>query len=273
LTNGERDLCIGMNIENRYRDEFKPMIGLFENIIPIRCQLDQNWSFHQLINNVREMVTNSFKYSYFPLQRILAQHPNVSKPAFLDIFFKFQSNENQVMIENSRLCTMPISFNSSDNEILSKFNFAFTCQHDTNDNQLSCTINASLDLFDVETVNKIAQRLHSILHELFQVTSDDEMKNSIYEFSLILPDEKLLMKSMNNTQVLFPSISCIHHEFVYQAMESSQKIAVELDEQSLTYSELLHYVQVLSLNLLNIHHIVSGEIVCQCVERSLAMVS
>ena len=38
-----------MNIDNRYRDEFKSLIGLFENIIPFRCQLDPHWSFHQLI--------------------------------------------------------------------------------------------------------------------------------------------------------------------------------------------------------------------------------
>ncbi|CAF4267201.1 unnamed protein product, partial [Adineta steineri] len=45
-----------------------------------------------------------------------------------------------------------------------------------------------------------------------------------------------------------------------------------LDEQSLTYCELLYYVQVLSLTLLNEHHVVPGEVVCQCVERSLSMV-
>ncbi|CAF4398221.1 unnamed protein product, partial [Adineta steineri] len=44
------------------------------------------------------------------------------------------------------------------------------------------------------------------------------------------------------------------------------------DEQSLTYCELLYYVQVLSLTLLNEHHVVPGGIECQCVERSLSMV-
>ncbi|CAF1542277.1 unnamed protein product, partial [Adineta steineri] len=43
-------------------------------------------------------------------------------------------------------------------------------------------------------------------------------------------------------------------------------------EQSLTYCELLYYVQVLSLTLLNEYHVVPGEIVCQCIERSLSMI-
>jgi non-ribosomal peptide synthetase component F len=81
------------------------------------------------------------------------------------------------------------------------------------------------------------------------------------------------MQSINNTQVLFPPVSCIHHEFVCQAMKHPQKIAVELDDQSLTYSELLYYVQVLSLTLMKKQGVIVGDIVCQCVERSLSMVS
>jgi non-ribosomal peptide synthetase component F len=112
-----------------------------------------------------------------------------------------------------------------------------------------------------------------MLEQLFQFTNDDQMNKPIYELSLILSDERLLMQSVNNTEVSFLSAACIHHEFVCQAINHSQKLAVELDEQSLTYSELLYYVQLLSLNLLNTHGVISGEIVCQCVERSLSMVS
>ncbi|CAF1356518.1 unnamed protein product [Adineta steineri] len=74
LTNGERDICIGMNTHTRYKYEFKSIIGLYENLIPLRCQLDRDDSFRQLVEYVQEMATNCMKYSYFPLQHILAQH-------------------------------------------------------------------------------------------------------------------------------------------------------------------------------------------------------
>jgi nonribosomal peptide synthetase DhbF len=155
---------------------------------------------------------------------------------------------------------------------MSEFDFALTILHNPTTNQLSCTIDASFDLFYRTTVDKIAQRFHSMLEQLFKRT-DVQINKSIYELSLILPDERTLMQSTNNTQVLFPPALCIHHEFVCQATKHSQKLAVELDNQSLTYSELLHYVQVLSLNLLKKQKVIVGEIVCQCVERSLSMVS
>jgi len=278
LTNGERDLCVGMNTHGRYKEELKSVIGMFVNAIPLRCQLDPHWSVHQLVEHVREIITSSLKYSYFPLQRILAQHPNSSKPAFLDASFVFdsienESMENEIMIDGSRLLAMPISIKISENEIMSKFDFALIIQYNSNINQLSCTINASLDLFDVKTVDKIAQRFRSMLHQLFHFTASDQMKKPIYELSLILPDERSLMQSMNNTEMSCPPVSCIHHEFVCQVMKHPQKLAVELDDQSLTYSELLHYVQLLSVNLLCKQGIIPGDIVCQCVERSLSMVS
>ncbi len=277
LSNGERDLCIGMNTHGRYKEELMFVIGMFVNTIPLRCQLDPHSSFHQLIEHVQEMMRSSLKYSYFPLQRILAQHSNISKPAFLDTSFFFccvesEHLETEVTIGDSRLLSMPISIKISESEIMSKFDFALTIQYNQSTNQLSCTIDASLDLFDASTVDKIAQRFHSMLEQLFKRT-DVQINKSIYELSLILPDERTLMQSTNNTEVLFPPVSCIHHEFVCQAMKHPQKLAVELDDQSLTYSELLHYVQVLSLHLINKQSVIVGEIVCQCLERSLSMVS
>ncbi|CAF1156371.1 unnamed protein product, partial [Rotaria sordida] len=260
LTNGESDLCIGMNTNGRYKEELTSVIGMFVNVIPLRCQLDPHWSFHQLTEHVKQIFISSLKYSYFPLQRIVVRHPNATKPAFLETSFEFQSytsksSKNQVMIGDVRLAAAPISIKIDADEIMSKFDFILTTQHNLDIDQLSCTINASLDLFDRKTIDIIGQRFHSMLEQLFD-TEDAPTNTPIYELSLILSDEKLLMKSMNNTQVLFPSLTCIHHEFVKQAMEHSQKLAVELDDQSLTYCELLYYVQLLSMSLLNTQKVI-----------------
>ncbi|CAF4041132.1 unnamed protein product, partial [Adineta steineri] len=276
LTNGQTDLCLAMNINNnRYRDELKSIVGLFENAIPLRCQLDPHWCLHQLLEHVKEITTNSMKYSYFPLQRILNQHPHVSKHAFLDISLEFISykNNNTMMIGDSQLVPTSFSLNDNEDEILNISDFSLSIHHDMNMNQLSCTINASLDLFNRETVEKISQRFHFILNQLSAPIIHNQINKPIYELLLTLTNERLLMQSMNNTQISFPSpVTCIHHEFVYQVMKHPQKLAVELDKQSLTYCELLYYVQVLAFTLLSEYHVCPGEVVCQCVERSLSMV-
>ncbi|CAF4333443.1 unnamed protein product, partial [Adineta steineri] len=203
------------------------------------------------------------KYSYFPLQHILNQHPHISKHAFLDTSLEFISykNNNIVMIGDSQLVSTSSSFNDNEDEILSVSDFSHLFHHNINMNQLSCTINASLDLFNIETVEKISQRFHFILNQLCVSINDNQISKPMYELLLILSNEQYLIRSLNNTQISFPSsLTCIHHEFVYQVMKHPQKLAVELDDQSLTYCELLYYVQILFFTLVNEYHVLPGEV-------------
>ncbi|CAF3736446.1 unnamed protein product [Rotaria sordida] len=175
LTNGERDLCIGINTHGRYKPELMSIIGMFVNAIPLRCKLDPSWPFARLVKEVHQIAMDSSHYSYFPLQRILAQHPLVSKPAFLDTSFEFDSNTTQNM----------------SNEIML-----------------------------------------------------DDICLSLVPYSIKIETDEIVPDS-------FPSINCVHQAFTDRAMELSQKVAVELDDQSLTYSELLYYAQLLALRLLD----------------------
>ncbi|CAF1453706.1 unnamed protein product [Adineta ricciae] len=277
ITNSENDLCIGKSIDGRYRNELKSIIGTFDSIIPLRCKLCPYGSCHQLIEYVKEMLTNSMKFSYFPLQRIFNQHSSVSEPATLNTAFQFLSHtlnvvENEPIINNSRLSLMPLTMQMYDNEMMRKFDLVFKIEHARDTNQVSCTINASRDVFKVETVHIIGQQYHSMLKRLFASINDQKLNISVCELSLQLPDEQILTQSINHTQTLFSSMNCVHQEFSYQVVKYPQKLSVELDEQSLTYAELLHYAQILSLYLLKKYSVKSDDIICQCVDRSLSMV-
>ncbi|CAF1450588.1 unnamed protein product, partial [Adineta steineri] len=187
LTNGETDLCIGINTDGRYRDELNSIIGMFVNAIPLRCQLDPHLSFDKITKHVQDNMINCIKYSYFPLQRILNQHPNISNPVFLDTSFDFVSSmtkdeKDEIMIGDSRLSLLPYSIKISEDEIMSKFDFILSFQHDLNLNELSCTINASLDLFTAETICIVAQRLQAMLHQQF-ISFDCTANKPVYELS------------------------------------------------------------------------------------------
>ncbi|CAF1305048.1 unnamed protein product [Rotaria sordida] len=122
LANGERDLCIGINTHGRYKPELMSIIGMFVNAIPLRCKLDPSWPFARLVKEVHQIAMDSSHYSYFPLQRILAQHPLVSKPAFLDTSFEFDSNttqnmSNEIMLDDICLSLVPYSIKIETDEI------------------------------------------------------------------------------------------------------------------------------------------------------------
>jgi non-ribosomal peptide synthetase component F len=279
LTNGEKDLCIGMNTKGRYKNEFDSVIGLFVNTIPLRLKnLDPSLSFNHLVDQMREVITNTRQMSYYPLQRILRQHSSgVSSPAFLDTSFEYEIidkniNDKQISIGESILSLVPYSIQVQIDEIVSKFDFSLRIQHDQTVDELSCEIDASLDLFDKTTVETISKRFQTMLHQLFFSSSFDKSSQPIYELSLLLSDEIKLIESINEKtmEIPFDLLGQLHREFIHQACLHPQKLSICLDEQSLTYAELLVKVCQLVAHLGKRSY--SNEVICQCVERSIEMI-
>ena len=279
LTNGERDLCVGVNTHGRYKDEFESIIGMFVNAIPLRLRdLDPSVSFAGLVQQVREMATRALQMSYFPLQRILSQHSQSKEsPTFLDTSFEYgwtEGNTSRVQMSNGEvvLLAIPYSTEISAEEIVSKFDFSLRFRHDKSNEQLSCRIDASLDLFDKTTVQTIAQRFHAVLQQLFLLDTFDTINQPIFELSLLLPNDLELLRTINpNTnQSDFHRFSYLPEEFGRQASLHPQKISVVLDEQSLTYAEILANVCRLMTYLGKRQH--PCDIICQCVERSIEMI-
>jgi non-ribosomal peptide synthetase component F len=92
--------------------------------------------------------------------------------------------------------------------------------------------------------------------------------------SLILPQEQLLIDALKTQDIDRPAAkeNTIHQLFSEQVSRYSQKVAVELDEQMLTYTELYFYAQQLVIVLRDSNGVKKGDIICQCVERSISMV-
>ncbi|CAF1528777.1 unnamed protein product [Rotaria sp. Silwood1] len=111
----------------------------------------------------------------------------------------------------------------------------------------------------------MTMRLKNISDQLFSISS-------IYQFSLLLPHEVELLHDLNHTFLDYGHIGCIHGDFADQAHLHPQKVALVLENGSLTYVELLFYAQQLANYLIIKCAVQPGQIVCQLIERSFEMV-
>ncbi|CAF1335283.1 unnamed protein product, partial [Rotaria sordida] len=123
---------------------------------------------------------------------------------------------------------------------------------------------SNLTLFQ-STISTMSMRLKNIFDQLFSISS-------IYQFSLLLPHEVELIRDLNNTFVDYCQIGCIHWDFAYQAHLHPQKVALVLENGSMTYGELLYYAQQVANHLITTCTVQSGQMVCQLIERSFEMV-
>jgi hypothetical protein len=195
LTHGERDLCISSINANRYRPELEEMIGMFVATLPYRIQLDSQWSFDQLVKNVREKCLSILEHSHYSLQHILADvQLNQSNVSFLEIMFDFIRVSSEV--GNFSLGGASLDQTSIEQSYqVAKFDFsiAFAYNPTSDDNQLSCSLVCSRDIFDKTTVALISQRFEYLFDQIFGTNLDmnlrDDCMISINKLSVILPEE------------------------------------------------------------------------------------
>jgi hypothetical protein len=268
ISNSEQlDLCTGIVVANRSQYQLQNMIGFFANTLPVCLKIDPYESFTELCHRIQQLWLDILPHSHLPYQEILKLNPEVGS-SFLRTLFLVETtmNNNEQNIELNGETTFNIIKRHLMTGNIAKFDMTCTLYEHRQNGTISVSLNASLDIYDELMISTMANRLKNIFQQLFSVSA-------IYEFSLLLPHELEIIRDLNNTYFDSGRVNCIHQEFAYESSLLSQKMGVELDDQSLTYAELLYYAQVLSLYLLNEHEIVPGEINCQCVERSLSMVS
>ena len=145
------------------------------------------------------------------------------------------------------------------------YDFSLIMTHDEVLNEISCKFIGS------KQIHIFAQRFEILCNQLF-ASSFDLQTQPIYELSILLPNEQILLQQLNNNVHPSNVSICIHQAFIQQAMLYPNKSAVILDDQSLTYSELLSQVQQLSLILINEKGVEPGDNVCQCIDRSIEMI-
>ncbi|CAF1171409.1 unnamed protein product [Didymodactylos carnosus] len=278
IANNEKDLCVSCVSSNRYRSEIESLIGNTANTVPYYFKLNPEKTFEQLLKQVKHLCLDIMNYSYLPYSEILKLYAHQRTSAiflpYVDATLSFETTLDNNIYLNDQTSMSKLIDQKSLNLIRQsvKFDFTLIINYDTEEQKLHYSFNYSHDVFNHSTIEIISQRFEQLVEQLFNSLFNKQTQ-PIYELSLILPFERQLLYDINQTHVDYgrDQLKCIHHLFVDRVLDYSQKVSVILDEQSLTYSELLYYVQLVSVQLIQVHHVRPQQIICQCLERSIEM--
>ena len=259
------DLCVLTVTANRTRAELVNLIGVFVNTIPHRLAIKPHSTFASLMQRVKDLALAILPHSHLPFQQI-STNANV---ASLQTLFDVETIQDDVVYLDSETLLRPFMGTTTDPHSVAKFDLTCTLHYNVRTKSLTVALNASSDLFETTTVQLLARRFECLLGQLLTHSA----YVPIYEFSLLLPYERQLLHQLDSRdQLLLPSnLLLIHEQFACRAIDYSQKLAVILDDQSLTYAELLHSSQLVAHHLIDQSQVQSGDIIGQCVERSIEM--
>ena len=266
----DTDLCVLTVSANRHRSELENLIGVFVNTLPHRLIIQPHINFLSLVENVKDFILTTLSHAHLPFQEI-ASNTNI---AHVQTLFDVDDQLSDEIRLDSNTSLSPLESITTDPSCVAKFDLTCTLHHHhhhhhVEEHSMMIAFNASTDLFDKKTIELMASRFETLLHQLF-ISS---MTKSICEYSILLPNELQLYNQLTHGDNLLPltDLLPIHQRFACHVQEHPQKLAVILDDQSLTYGELYDLSQGLAEHLINEYKVRRGDIIGQCVERSIEM--
>jgi non-ribosomal peptide synthetase component F len=261
----ETDLTTLTVTANRPRPELEHIIGVCVNTLPHRVSIKPHLNFIAFVESTKELVAATLSHAHLPFQHIASITPMSSVQTLFDV----DVQDNDEIALDSHACLRPFLATGTDAQSVAKFDLTCTLHHNVPTRSCTVAFNASSDLFERTTIELMARRFECLLGQLFTAPAS----TLICEYSLLLPHELELLTQVGHGDQLREQTPFlpVHQQFANQAHEHAQKLAVILDEQSLTYAEFFSSSQTVAQHLTDQCRVQRGDIVGQCVERSIEM--
>ncbi|KYC36596.1 non-ribosomal peptide synthetase [Scytonema hofmannii PCC 7110] len=260
---GQEDICVGSPIANRNQVEIQDLIGLFVNTLVLRTDLSGNPSFLKLLSRVREMCVSAYANADIPFEQLVEElqpERNLSHMPLFQVMFALQENsQKDLTLPGLTLSWLPRHTQTA--------KFDLTLYLVDAEPELTGLLEYNTDLFAAETITRMVEHFRTLLEG---IVADPQQRLS--ELPMLTATElHRQLVEWNDTSANYPANVCIHQLFEAQVERTSDSVAVVLEEEQLTYSELnaranqlAHYLRAIGVG--------PEVLVGICTERSLDMV-
>lgn len=258
---GQDDLIVGSTTRDRKNKATAPLVGYFTNTLALRFDLADLTSFRQLLDRVQSVIVGANNHSDLPFIHLVnAINPQrqLSRTPLFQNYFNLEPPLT-AHVTNWSMSFMDLDSGSA------RFEFSLILQN-WSDTIAGC-FEYSTELFDSDRVDRMTAHFLCLLNGIVE-----DPKRSPYQLPMLSLEEEYNLKvNWNRTGVDCVDDVCVHRLFERQARATPDAIAVELQEQTLTYRELNDRANDLASYLCSLG--IGPEcLVAICIERSLEMI-
>ena len=260
--NPQTDLCTNIVVINRPEYHLQNTMGFFSNTLPFLIKIDPRASFTELCHRIQQLWLDLLPHSSLPYQNIVKLNPKM-RSTLLQTLFVVETAKSTADrdIEGNDGTILKMLDRTSFTGNTSKFGIVCTLSEYRQNEKISVSLNASLDVYDPSTLSNMANRLKQIFEQIFSVSS-------LCQFNVLLPQELKLIRDLNNTSLEQSECGCAHWNFANQASQHPQKVALVLEYSSVTYAEVLYYSQLMANRLIADYAVQPGDKIGQLIEQS-----
>lgn len=227
---GQADILVATAIAGRTRPEVEEVIGFFINTLLLRTKLSGKWSFHKLLQKVRETTLVAYDHQDLPfdllVQELLPDRKNQSSMMFQVTFTLQNTPSYRLQLGQAEIVPFQFETNSA------KFDLLVLLAE--TDNSVSLEVNYDTELFESRTITGLFQRYLVLLQNLAarpdQTLSETPLLSQEEERTLLAGWTAPAM------EVAEPATICDHvKEWAHRTPDAPVVLS---DGRKLTYREL-----------------------------------
>ena len=274
---GQEQFLVGSVTAGRGHSELAGLVGYFINPVALRADFSGNPTFYEVLQRVRQTALGAFEHQDYPpalLAKRLGLQRDSSRPPLFETMFilqKAQQTEVQALspfalgIDGARMEMGSLVLESMALEG-EPAQFDLTMMMAETDQGLAAALQYNADLFNAATIRRMLEHFHSLLQNIVS-----EPLKPVSMYSLLSDSERQqLLINWNETQVDFPRDLCVHELIQEQVRRTPDAVAVQYEDDSLTYQELDRNADQLAKTLIT-QGVGPGTLVGIFVNRSIEM--
>ncbi|WP_051250931.1 non-ribosomal peptide synthase/polyketide synthase [Paenibacillus harenae] len=260
----QEDLIVGTPIAGRSVAEVDSIFGMFVNTLNIRTFPQDNKTFLQFLQEVKETLFQAYEHQDYPFDALVEKlelgRDSSRNPLFDTMFVHMNNDIVEMEFEGLRL-----KVNELDEDV-AKFDLLLEASEQSG--HIRFKLQYCSELFKKETMDRLSVHYLNLLKA---VTSAPE--SALGSIPMMSMEEKqLLLHDLHPVKAVYPHSATVVALFEEQAARTPDRIAVSYDGQALTYRELNEQANRLAGTLRNCG-VSRNSLVAILVERSERMIT
>jgi amino acid adenylation domain-containing protein len=259
----QEDLVIGIPVANRNLAEVQDIIGCLVNTLVLRTDCSGGPSFRELQRRVRNLTIDAYAHDDLPFER-LVEELQPERDLSRNPLFQVMAVDLQMPIGES--VHGGVTFAPAEvGEVTAKF-IDLTLTVLSTEGGLVASFEYDTDLFEEPTIAHMLGHLESLLRGALAYPD-----RRIGDLPMLTQAEaRSILEDWNNTASEYRPTATLHGVVEASARMHPDRVALEFEEQQLTYGELDSRTNQLAKHLTGLG-VGRGEVVGICLDPSLEM--
>lgn len=259
----QEDIVIGSPIAGRNHENFKEIVGMFVNTLPMRNFPKGEKTFQEFLEEVKENALQAYEHQQYPFDELVDQlkiQRDSSRNPLFDVLFAMQNMDiPEIQIEGLQFASY--LFHNK----IAKFDLSLFVSEV--EDMLAFQMEYSTTLYSKETIERLTKGLIQIIKQIV-----DNPKTLLLDLDILSEEDKnFLINEKSNKNKIDVEEKTIHQRFEEQAERTPNHIALNFENRIMTYKELNEKANQLA-RVLRKKGVKADTIVGLMIERSFEMV-